>query len=225
MLRSCHPAFGPYGQYSWVRLRTSWRATLIRPPTTSGAPRCISSGGSCSWTGCRCVAGMWSSTSVAAPGRVSSCCSARSAPPGRSSASTRRRRCWPSRPVAARRVTEHGWRNVELLVAPAQDATITGRRRAVLRRARRVAVLCRAAHRADGPAAGRLGRRRRGTKWPGPWLAPLSAVVAAVHAPFVRDFTGFDCPWRHLAEVVDDLRVTEIAFGAGYLALGRVPAY
>jgi hypothetical protein len=46
-----------------------------------------------------------------------------------------------------------------------------------------------------------------------------------VHAPFVRDLTGFDCPWRYLAELVDDLRVTEIAFGTGYLALGRAPDY
>jgi hypothetical protein len=62
-----------------------------------------------------------------------------------------------------------------------------------------------------------------GGKWPAPWLVALSALVAAVHAPFVRDFTGFDRPWRYLAELLDDLRVTEIAFGTGYLALGRAP--
>lgn len=55
------------------------------------------------------------------------------------------------------------------------------------------------------------------------WRELLVALVAAVHAPFVRDFTGFDRPWRQLAELVDDLRVTEVAFGTGYLALARAP--
>lgn len=128
--------------------------------------------------------------------------------------------------VAARRVTEHGWRNVELLAAPAQDLTIT--------EAADAALFCAVHDVLQSPAALHtvLTTLRpggwvaaAGGKWPGPWLAPLSAVVAAVHAPFVRVFTGFDCPWRHLAELVDDLRVTEIAFGAGYLAIGHAPAY
>jgi ubiquinone/menaquinone biosynthesis C-methylase UbiE len=127
--------------------------------------------------------------------------------------------------VAARRVTEHGWRNVELLAAPAQDVTITQPADA--------ALFCAVHDVLQSPAALHtvLTALRpggwvaaAGGKWPGPWLAPLSAVVAAVHAPFVRDFTGFDRPWRHLAELVDDLRVTELAFGAGYLAMGRAPA-
>jgi len=37
----------------------------------------------------------------------------------------------------------------------------------------------------------------------------------------VRDLTGFDRPWRVLEEYVDDLVVTEVAFGAGYRAVGR----
>jgi hypothetical protein len=52
-------------------------------------------------------------------------------------------------------------------------------------------------------------------------LWPLRAWVAGLHAPFVRDFTGFDRPWRLLTEFVADLRVQELAFGAGYLALGH----
>ncbi len=126
--------------------------------------------------------------------------------------------------VACRHVTEHGWRNVELLATPVQHAMITARADA--------ALFCAVHDVLQSPAALHtvLAALRPGAwvgaaggKWPDPWLAPLPALVAAVHAPFVRDFTGFDRPWRHLAELVDDLRVTEVAFGAGYLALARAP--
>jgi hypothetical protein len=60
-----------------------------------------------------------------------------------------------------------------------------------------------------------------GGKWPGPLLRPLRGLVSALHAPFIVDFTGFDRPWRLLAEFVPDLRVHELALGAGYLALGH----
>ena len=36
-------------------------------------------------------------------------------------------------------------------------------------------------------------------------------------------FTGFDRPWRLLAEVVPDLRIRELACGAGYIAVGHTP--
>ena len=63
-----------------------------------------------------------------------------------------------------------------------------------------------------------------GGKWPAPWMWPLRAWVADLHAPFITDFTGFDRPWRLLAEYVPDLRVRELAFGAGYIALGHARA-
>jgi hypothetical protein len=34
--------------------------------------------------------------------------------------------------------------------------------------------------------------------------------------------SGFDRPWQLLEEYVDDLTVTEVAFGAGSRAIGRV---
>jgi ubiquinone/menaquinone biosynthesis C-methylase UbiE len=126
--------------------------------------------------------------------------------------------------IAARHVTEHGWHNVELLATPAQDATIEKTADAALFSAVHDVLQSPAAlhivFTALRPGAW-VGAA--GGKWPSPWLAALSALVATVHAPFVRDFTGFDCPWRYLAELVDDLGVTEIAFGTGYLALGRAP--
>jgi len=57
-----------------------------------------------------------------------------------------------------------------------------------------------------------------GGKWPAP---RMRAWVADLHAPFIADFTGFDRPWRQLAGFVPDLQVHELAFGAGYLALGH----
>jgi trans-aconitate methyltransferase len=122
--------------------------------------------------------------------------------------------------VAARHVTEHGWRNVELLDTPAQDATIPGSADAAIFSAVHDVLQSPAALHTvltalrPGAWVGAIGG-----KWPAPWLP--SPAVAALHAPFVRDFTGFDRPWRYLAELVDDLQVTEVAFGAGYLALGR----
>jgi hypothetical protein len=47
--------------------------------------------------------------------------------------------------------------------------------------------------------------------------------VADLHAPYISDFTGFDKPWARLAQLVPDLRVRELAFGAGYLAVGHTP--
>jgi hypothetical protein len=60
-----------------------------------------------------------------------------------------------------------------------------------------------------------------GGKWPPRWNVALRAWVADLHAPFIHDFTGFDQPWRLLAEFVPDLKVTELGSGAGYLAIGH----
>jgi ubiquinone/menaquinone biosynthesis C-methylase UbiE len=126
--------------------------------------------------------------------------------------------------VAARHVVEHGWRNVELLTTPVQDAVIAEPADAALFSAVHDVLQCPAAlHTVLAALRPGAWVAAAGGKWPASWLAALSALVAAVHAPFIRDFTGFDRPWRYLAELVDDLRVTEIAFGTGYLALGRAP--
>ncbi len=62
-----------------------------------------------------------------------------------------------------------------------------------------------------------------GGKWPSAWLWSLRACLADLHVPFVTKFSDFDRPWRLLAELAPDLRVHELAFGAGYLALGHAP--
>jgi SAM-dependent methyltransferase len=127
--------------------------------------------------------------------------------------------------VAAQRVAEHDWDNVYLLAAPVVRAPIDGTADAALFCAVHDVLQTQTAlahvfdHlRPGAPVAA------AGGQWPAPWLWPLGAWVAALHAPFVNNFTGFDRPWRLLAEFAPDLRVHELAFGTGYLALGHAGA-
>jgi ubiquinone/menaquinone biosynthesis C-methylase UbiE len=124
--------------------------------------------------------------------------------------------------VAADRITEHGWDNVRLIAAPVATAPIEATADA--------AVFCAVHDVMQCPAAlGNVFEHLRpgapvaaaGGKWPAPWMWPLRAWVTALHAPFITDFTGFDRPWRQLAGYIPDLRVNELGFGAGYLALGH----
>jgi SAM-dependent methyltransferase len=127
--------------------------------------------------------------------------------------------------VARERVTERGWVNVRLVAAPVARARITGRADAALFCAVHDVMQSRAAlrnvvdHLRPGAAVAAAGGKR-----PGPFLWPLRPWVTHLHAPFITDFTGFDKPWRLLAELVPDLTVRELAFGAGYIAVGHTPA-
>jgi demethylmenaquinone methyltransferase/2-methoxy-6-polyprenyl-1,4-benzoquinol methylase len=124
--------------------------------------------------------------------------------------------------VAAGRIAEHGWDNVRLIAAPVAHAPIDT--------AADAAVFCAVHDVMQSPSAlGNVFDHLRpgapvaaaGGKWPAPWMWPLRAWVTELHAPFITDFTGFDRPWRQLAEHVPDLRVHELAFGAGYIASGH----
>lgn len=126
--------------------------------------------------------------------------------------------------VAATRVADRGWENVVLVQSPVEDADIP--------LAADHALFC-AVHDIlqSGPALDNVLAHVRpggtvaatGGKWAPPWAVALNAGVLALHAPFVRDFTGFDRPWAHLAARVPGLRVREVGMGGGYLASGRVP--
>ena len=124
--------------------------------------------------------------------------------------------------VAADRIAEYSWDNVRLIAAPVDHALIDTTADA--------AVFCAVHDLMQCPAAlGNVFDHLRpgapvaaaGGKWPAPWMWPLRAWVAELHAPFITDFTGFDRPWQQLAGYVPDLQVHELAFGAGYLALGH----
>ena len=57
-----------------------------------------------------------------------------------------------------------------------------------------------------------------------PLLVTVNSMSRALHAPYVRDFAGFDRPWRYLEQLVEDVQVRELAFGAGYVMTGHTPA-
>jgi hypothetical protein len=63
-----------------------------------------------------------------------------------------------------------------------------------------------------------------GGKWALPLLVGVNLLVSTLHAPYVRSFAGFGRPWRHLEQLVEDVRVREMAFGSGYIVTGRTPA-
>jgi demethylmenaquinone methyltransferase/2-methoxy-6-polyprenyl-1,4-benzoquinol methylase len=127
--------------------------------------------------------------------------------------------------VAASRVAARGWSNVVLVQAPVEDA--------VLPAVADHALFC-ATHdvlQSDAALDNVLGHVRdggtiaaTGGKWAPPWAVALNAGILALHAPYVRDFAGFDRPWGLLESRLNRLRVQEVAMGGGYLASGLVPA-
>jgi demethylmenaquinone methyltransferase/2-methoxy-6-polyprenyl-1,4-benzoquinol methylase len=126
--------------------------------------------------------------------------------------------------LAAQRAADHGWRNVTLQLAPAEEVSfpITADH----------ALFC-AVHdvmQSDAALRNVLSQVRPGGhvvagggKWAAPWAVGLNLMAANTHSPFVRDFAGFDKPWAVLARHVVDLRVLDVAMGCGFLAVGRMP--
>ena len=57
--------------------------------------------------------------------------------------------------------------------------------------------------------------------WAAPWLVAVSLLARMLHAPYVRSFEGFDRPWNHLEQLIEDVQVRELAFGSGYVLTGR----
>ena len=127
--------------------------------------------------------------------------------------------------VAADRVAERGWDNVILVQSPVEEAELPV--------VADHAMFC-ATHDVlqSGDALDNVVGHVRdggtvaatGGKWAAPWAVALNAGILALHAPYVRDFAGFDRPWAaHLAPRLNRLRVQEVAMGGGYLASGTVP--
>jgi SAM-dependent methyltransferase len=124
--------------------------------------------------------------------------------------------------VAHRQAQDHAWHNVTLLASSVEQAPIPVTADA--------AVFCAVHDILQSPAALHtvFSHLRPGAwvaagggKWAPWWMGPLNLFVLATHQPYVRDFRGFDRPWRLLEGFLEGLRVTEVAFGSGYLALGR----
>jgi SAM-dependent methyltransferase len=126
--------------------------------------------------------------------------------------------------VAAERVAARGWGNVVLVQAPVEQAELPVVADHALFCATHDVLQSAAAldnvldHVRDGGTVAATGG-----KWAPPWAIALNAGIFALHAPYVRDFAGFDRPWARLEPRLDRLRVQEVAMGGGYLASGTVP--
>ncbi|MET0763645.1 MAG: methyltransferase domain-containing protein [Blastococcus sp.] len=126
------------------------------------------------------------------------------------------------RALATERIAARGWTNVvvvgsavECAVLPPLDHALFCAVHDVLQSPAALDHVL--AHVRDGG-----GVAATGGKWAPVWALGLNAGVLALHAPFVRSFAGFHKPWALLAERVPGLTAEEVAFGAGYVASGRV---
>jgi len=126
--------------------------------------------------------------------------------------------------VARGHIASERWDNVTVIEAPAEDAQVG--------RTADAALFCAVHDVMQSPealanvmAALRPGAwvAAGGGKWAPPVMVALNAMVSLLHAPYVQNFGGFDRPWQHLAQLVEDVRVRELAYGSGYVMTGRVP--
>jgi SAM-dependent methyltransferase len=127
--------------------------------------------------------------------------------------------------VARENIAGEGWRNVTVVQSSAEDAQIARTADAALFCAvhdilqsldalRNVMATLRPG---ASVAAG-------GGKWAPPMMVGVNLLVSTLHAPYVRSFSGFDRPWRHLEQLIEDVHVRETAFGTGYIMTGHKPA-
>jgi ubiquinone/menaquinone biosynthesis C-methylase UbiE len=129
--------------------------------------------------------------------------------------------------LARERADRHGWRNVVLVEGAAEDVDIPVQADA--------ALLCGTHDIMRSPAAlehvlahVRPGGRvvAAGPKWAPWWWATGPAMNAwtwQLNRDYVTTFEGFGRPWSHLARLVPGLEVTDVFFGGGYIAAGRMP--
>jgi trans-aconitate methyltransferase len=132
----------------------------------------------------------------------------------------------PEMAAAAREhIAGQGWRNVTVVGSAAEDAEIGLTADAALFCAVHDILQSRGALR-NVTATLRPGAwvAAGGGKWAAPAMVSVNWLVGMLHAPYVQSFSGFDRPWRHLEQLLEDVRVREVAFGAGYIMTGRTSA-
>jgi tRNA A58 N-methylase Trm61 len=127
--------------------------------------------------------------------------------------------------VAREYVAREDWHNVMVVQSSAEDARLEGTADA--------ALFCAVHDILQSPGALRnvMASLRPGAwvaagggKWAAPVMVAVNSMVSMLHAPYVRSFSGFDRPWRHLEQLVEDVQVQETAFGSGYVMIGHTTA-
>ncbi len=127
--------------------------------------------------------------------------------------------------VAREHIASQGWRNVTVVQSSAEEAQIALTADAalfcavhdIMQSPCALANVLTKLHPGARVAAG-------GGKWAAPMMVAANMMTSMLHAPYVRSFSGFDRPWGHLEQLVEDVRVREMAFGNGYVMTGRTPA-
>ena len=127
--------------------------------------------------------------------------------------------------VAREHIACEGWRNVTVVQSSAEDARIP--------LAADAALFCAVHDILQSPDALRNIMNNLspgawvaagGGKWAASMMVAVNWLTSMLHAPYVRSFTGFDRPWRHLEQLIEDIHVRELAFGSGYIMTGHTPA-
>ena len=128
--------------------------------------------------------------------------------------------------VAREYIAREGWRNVTVVQSSAEDAQLEATADAALFCA--VHDILQSPH-ALANVAAKLSPgawvAAGGGKWATPLMVAVNSAVRLLHAPYVRSFHGFDRPWRHLEEFVEDVHVREMGFGSGYVVTGHTPTH
>ena len=126
--------------------------------------------------------------------------------------------------VARDRIEQEGWDNVTVVQSSAEDAQIALTADA--------ALFC-AVHdilQSQDALANVLSKLRPGAgvaagggKWATAWMVGVNLPVTMLHAPYVRSFKGFQRPWQHIEQLLEDVQVPELALGSGYILTGQAP--
>ena len=128
--------------------------------------------------------------------------------------------------VAREHVAREGWSNVTIVQSPAEEVQLEATADAALFCA--VHDILQSPHALRNVAA-KLSPgawvAAGGGKWATPLMVAVNSAVRLLHAPYVRSFHGFDRPWRHLEEFVEDVHVRGMGFGSGYVVTGHTPTH
>jgi hypothetical protein len=126
--------------------------------------------------------------------------------------------------VAQERVDASGWKNVTLIPASAEhaetaepaDALVIFRVHELLRSRPALEHLLQLAK----PGARLLVA---GVKWAPGWALPVNLLIWRQTRSVTTTHEGFQRPWDLLADLVPDLKVRSVDFGAQFIARGTTP--
>ena len=123
---------------------------------------------------------------------------------------------------ARQKVTAHGWQNVTLIEAAAEEADIPGEADAALFyfthdiMQSETALTNALSHLKESGRVVAAGAKRP-SRW---WQLPANLAVLLIYWPFATTTAGRARPWDKLEHLLPELRVEERSFGTMYMAYG-----